>query len=298
MTSESTANRQILSGFGVDAYKALGIYGAGVKVYVIDTGLNAITPDTAGITVVGFAGNLTSSSSHGAAIASLIAAPANNYGVIGVAPECTLILADVDEEDGDIFDTYVAEAIDDAISRQVDIISISLGTSTASNVLRGAVNRALAEGILVFAAAGNGNRSSAYEYPASFAGVISVASCDVNRNLSSFTTFNDRVRLIAPGETWVLPTGFGYASMQGTSFSTPFCAALAALALSKKRVDTNDATFRYTDAQIVSILEGPQHLSVRVSDIALTSAEGNGAGIVLVIIAIAVVFALTQERNH
>lgn len=293
-TTEANANRQILSSFGVDTYRTANLFGAGVKVYVIDSGINVSTLDTAGIEVLDFAGDTTSPSSHGAAIVSLIRGPLNNFGVIGVAPACTLFLADVDEPDGDIFDVYVANAINDAVVRNVDIISISLGTTTFTTRLRDAINGAVNAGILVFAAAGNRNRSSTYEYPASFAGVISVASCDVNRRLSSFTTFNDKVRLVAPG-TWILPTGSGYATMQGTSFSAPFCAALAALALSKRRSELANQAFRFTDSQIVAILEDSLHLNVKASDfVGSTGSGGGGAGIVFVMLAVIIVLTLSQ----
>jgi minor extracellular protease Epr len=230
---EENVNRELYDTFGVSDYHKRNIFGNNVSIYIIDTGIQ-INPDLANVIVEDFSGTLGSTSSHGSAVASLISAPRNDFGIIGIAPEATVYLADVDDSNSNIWDSYVAQALYSAYLRNVDIISISLSTPVPSSLLHNAIQLCVDAGILVFAAAGNSGKVQ-YEYPASFPGVISVASCTPQKQWSAFNTKNDRISVVAPGEHWKLPTQNGYAYFNGTSFACPFAAAMAALDLSERR---------------------------------------------------------------
>lgn len=257
------------SNFGVYAYHSNGVYGKGVKVYVIDEGFNDIDLTQPGIQAISDLSNFTireisaagagsNGLSHGGLTCALLGASNDNgAGIVGICPDSELYIGDVDDSAGDIFLTSVAEAIDDAISLGADILSISLGSTYSSPVLQLAINRALAAGILIFVSAGNSG-SVLYEYPASYPNVISVASVNINRVKSSFNTQNERIRLFAPGENYPLPSPKDEADItyvDGTSFSCPFAAGIAALVLQSSFASNSNTyagngslkTFAYTN---------------------------------------------------
>lgn len=272
--------------FGVKTFHDANQFGRGqevqvlntyqVKLYLIDSGLDDVDPNTAGNQThndlqsqidSGFFEVVSISTegspeviSHGSLTSSLVIAPDNNFGIVGVCPKAKVFLGDVDNSNGDIFQSSVAAAINDAVSRDVDIISISLGSEEYTSGMQTAIANAVAAGILVFASAGNSG-TAGYEYPASFDGVISVGSVDVSRNLSYFNTRNEKVALFAPGEDYILPKADGLVSANGTSFSCPFAAGLAALYISRKREEDNNPSYRPTREEIIEILEGPDFLN-------------------------------------
>jgi subtilisin family serine protease len=105
----------------------------------------------------------------------------------------------------------------------------------------------------VFASAGNSG-SSIYEYPAAFDGVISVGSVAYNNQKSNFNTRNERVAIFAPGEGYPLPSPLSEQNIvrvDGTSFSCPFAAGLAALYIQEKRISLGNPSWRPTRADIV-----------------------------------------------
>lgn len=247
--------------------------------YIIDTGLSKKHIDNRNVIQRSFAGAPGSSSGHGSYVASIVAAPKNNFGIVGIAPEATVYLADVDNSRGVIYTSYIVSAINDAIKLDADIISISLGTSEFDVSLEDAVTRAASKGILVFAAAGNSNLRL-YEYPAACEFAISVGSVNKDRGPSVFNTRNDAVALFAPGEsvTVTAPNG-STTKVSGTSFACPFAASLAALVLSTMRA-TNGPDFRIRRQAMIDILRNKDHLALSCSVHNYTRANGcSGPGL-------------------
>jgi subtilisin family serine protease len=294
--------------FGVKQFHESLEFGSGVKVYVIDEGFNDIDPTTPGIQTTTDLADFTQvfisdpgagggGLSHGGLVCALLGASRRNgAGIIGLCPDSTLFLADVDNISGDIFINKVVQAIDDAISRNVDIINISLGTSSNISALEQAIQRAINAGILVFASAGNSG-TFGLEYPSSYPGVISVGSVNINRVLSSFNTRNNKIALFAPGEKYPLPspldeTDFVY--VDGTSFSSPFAAGLAALYMGKRRKELSNPTYRPSRSEIISVLSGEELLNTSELSYTIpsTTVSGSGAGVALAIVAVAIVFVL------
>ena len=303
--------------FGVSRLHGEGIYGAGVKVYVIDEGFNDIDPNTPGIQTTSDLAEFTMVNisdsgagggglSHGGLVCALLGASRKNgAGIIGICPDSTLYLADVDNVSGDIFISSVASAIDDAISKGVDIINISLGTSSSVPAMQQAVQRAINAGIIIFASAGNSG-SVGYEYPASYPGVISVGSVNIKRRLSSFNTRNEKVALFAPGEKYPLPSPVDVTDVvyvDGTSFSSPFAAGMASLFLSKRRRELGDPAWKPSREELISALAGGDYLNTSElsynTPVQPASDGGMGVflGVAFVILLLVLIFGWGMRRR-
>jgi len=230
------------SKYGISDFHGRGVLGRGVSMVIIDCGL--VYGDTkllANVNLVNLRRNDVGKDSgqHGIAVASLVAGRSAKSNLTGVAPDATVTLIDVDETDGEIKLSSVLQALSHALSLKPDIVNISLGTDTADDSLHSAISALTREGILVFAAAGNSGIRT-YEYPAACPGVICVGSINSQGVPSSFNSRNDTVTVFAPGESSTgnrIADAFELTSLDGTSFASPFAAALLALHLSEIRAN-------------------------------------------------------------
>jgi len=215
---------------------AQGYTGSGVKVGIIDTGI-APHDDliiAGGANFVDTASSYYDDNGHGTHVAGTVAALDNGIGVIGVAPGAQLYAIKVLNSTGSGTLSDIIEGIDFAISEQLDIINMSLGTSTDSPALHTAVDAAYNSGILVVASAGNsGKRVITVDnvgYPAKYESAIAVAATDVNNLRASFSSTGPAVEVAAPG-VYVRSTYLnnGYATMSGTSMAAPHVSGHLAL---------------------------------------------------------------------
>ncbi|HEY1340751.1 MAG TPA: S8 family serine peptidase, partial [Bryobacteraceae bacterium] len=208
-----------------------------VLVAVIDSGVDKTHPDLAGKLVTGWSflkssADVSDTLGHGTAVAGTVAAATNNAtGVAGVSWGSMIMpLAVVDSND---FASYsnIAAAIQYAADHGVRIINVSIGGSSPSSVLQGAVDYAWNKGAVVIASAMNDSTSTPY-YPAACNHVVAVAATDENDRLASFSDYGNWIAVSAPG-TNILTTmsGGGYGYWYGTSFSSPITAGVAALML-------------------------------------------------------------------
>lgn len=213
--------------------------GAGVKVAVIDTGIDCTHPDLkcdfgSGTNIVDPGSTPMDDNEHGTHVAGTIAGRGAG-GPIGVAPKATLIPVKVLDADGSGTLSDIVKGINWAADHRVDVINMSLGGATGSAALERAVKKALAAGVTIVAAAGNsGPAPDTVGYPAGYPGVIAVAASDSNDGLARFSSRGDAVAFIAPGVD-ILSTvpGGGTATLSGTSMAAPHVAGLAALALER-----------------------------------------------------------------
>jgi len=198
---------------------------------------------------------------HGTHVASTIAEATNNgEGVAGLAFGTALMPVKVLDSDGlgSFFD--VAEGVDFATNftqggaHPVKVINLSLGGDSASLTLQRAIDRAVNQGIVVVAAAGNdGIRQIGF--PASLPNVIAVGAVDASKRRAPYSNFGPELDVVAPGgdisrdddgdgrpdgvlqQTFDPDTAFflgrfddfGYFFVVGTSQATPHVSALAAL---------------------------------------------------------------------
>ncbi|MFJ8233831.1 type VII secretion-associated serine protease mycosin [Streptomyces sp. NPDC094448] len=233
--------------------------GKGVKVAVIDTGVDTRHPQlrTAvdaknGLNLLpaknkkgekierGAANGTTDEVGHGTKVAGIIAArPVPGTGFVGLAPGATIIPIKQNDAEGNGDAASLTEAIDEAVDRGAGVINISQDTANAvapAKALERAVRRALDGGVVVVASAGNDGLGGNVKktYPASYEGVLAVASSDRNNERAAFSQSGDFVGVAAPGVDMVttVPLG-GHCADNGTSFSAPYVAAVAALVKAK-----------------------------------------------------------------
>ncbi|WP_319685164.1 type VII secretion-associated serine protease mycosin [Streptomyces sp. AK02-01A] len=223
--------------------------GKGVRVAVIDTGVDNANPQlTSAVDASAGADLLAGGKSdgtvdevgHGTKVAGIIAArPRAGTGFVGLAPEATIIPIRQNDEKSSGKDTTMAKAIDHAIAERAQVINISQDTTkplTADSDLGRAVRRALDKEIVVVASAGNDGMDGKLKntYPAAFDGVLAVASSDRNNERAAFSQSGEFVGVAAPGVDIVSTVpGNGQCVDNGTSFSAPYVAGVAALLRAK-----------------------------------------------------------------
>jgi len=212
--------------------------GAGVRVAVLDTGISpvedllALDAETSRSFVPNSRGWMDEAG-HGTHVAGTIAqATHNGLGVAGVAQHVTLISYRVLGPSGFGQSDWIAAAIDAATDDGVDVINMSLGSSVYSKVIHVAIQKAVARGIVVVAAAGNTGRQG-LGYPGRLKEVIGVAAVGPDGTRAPYSSFGKGVELAAPGgdlsqkEGGILQStidgegGSTYRALQGTSMAAP-----------------------------------------------------------------------------
>ena len=180
--------------------------GADITVCIIDSGIYAGHEDFGGVNIVGGYTNIsgttyfTDGSGHGTHVAGTITAALNEKGVVGVSPgKVSLFIVKVFGDDGLwAYSSTLADAANRCSNAGAKIISMSLGGAQKSKLEERAFNNLYSAGILSIAAAGN-EGTTAYNYPASYSSVISVAAVDANKVVADFSQYNNQVELAAPG---------------------------------------------------------------------------------------------------
>jgi hypothetical protein len=217
--------------------------GSNRLVCIIDSGIYRDHEDLADVNIVGgYPGGWdTDTCGHGTHVAGTIAAMNNGTGVIGVTPgTVSLYIVKVYGDNCSwIYSSNLIDAANHCRDAGANIINMSLGGAYYSSYENSKFQELYNGGLLLIAAAGN-DGGTAYDYPASYDSVISVAAVDQNNLIASFSQQNDKVELAAPGvaiyNTW---NDGGYATMSGTSMATPHISAAAAVVWSSNPAKTN-----------------------------------------------------------
>ncbi|WP_308299034.1 S8 family serine peptidase [Streptomyces sp. GESEQ-35] len=222
--------------------------GEGVTVAVVDSGVDGSHPDLTGQVLEGkdFTGGGSAQEDiigHGTKMASIIAGhghgPGNADGVIGLAPKAKILPLRTlqTREDRNLDETWGA-AVRYAVDHGATVINLSFGSDGGSKTLsagRDAIAYAQAHDVVVVAASGN-EGSVAVSEPAALPGVVSVGAVDQDASLWTDSNTGKGLTLTAPGVEIVganntMSNGYGVSS--GTSESTAYVSAAAALVRSK-----------------------------------------------------------------
>ncbi len=228
--------------------------GAGVKVYVVDTGVLATHAQLAGRVDAGFSvindGFGTSDrNGHGTHVSGTIAG--TTYGVAKsarIVPVRVLDSTGSGSTAGVISGlNWVSGQISQGVTRAVVNLSLGGGFSAAMNA---AVESLVTKGVTVVVAAGNSTADACLSSPSSAPNVLTIGATDNTDKFASYSNFGTCVDLLAPGtgitSAWNTSTT-AIATISGTSMATPHVVGAAALLL--------ESSYK-TPAQVSSALKG------------------------------------------
>lgn len=205
---------------------------------VLDTGIDIDHPDlddnlSGCVNFIYWWRNCDDDNGHGTHVSGIIAAENNDFGVVGVAPNAKIYSLKVLNYRGRGYLSDIIEALDWAITNNIDVVNMSLGTSSDVLSFHEAVQRVNAAGITQVAAGGNsGPGADTVIYPARYPEVIAVSAIDSNNNVPSWSSRGPEIDLAAPGvSVYSAYRGGGYQTMSGTSMAAPHVTGTVALRL-------------------------------------------------------------------
>jgi len=221
----------------LDKDVSLALNGQGVTVYVVDSGILSTHEEFTGRVRAGFTKILDGRGTedcygHGTHVAGVIGG-----STYGVAPNVTLVPVRVTNCSGSGWTSDMIAGIDWAVADhktgEPAVMNISMSGNLSSKV-NAAVDRAIADGIVVVTAAGNNNKDACSYSPGSTPSAINVAASDENDARWSWANYGKCVDIFAPGtnvlSAWATsPTASK--TLKGTSHAAPHVAGVAALAL-------------------------------------------------------------------
>jgi subtilisin family serine protease len=169
---------------------------------------------------------------HGTAVASVVGAPVNGVGLVGIYPQAIIRSYDASLGDGTRLPiTDIANGIMAAAQAGRSVINLSLGGPGHDPLIDAAVTAAVKSGSLIVAASGNsGEEDNEISYPGANAHVLTIGATDDTDAPASFTTRSPYVDLAAPGVDIPVATALddSWQPESGTSFSSPMVAGAAA----------------------------------------------------------------------
>lgn len=237
-------------GWGVFATDAItvqerGNNGQGVKVGIIDTGIDYNHPDLAANYITGYDfingdPDPYDDHGHGTHVAGIVGALNNNIGTLGIAPQIMLYGVKVLDGTGKGSISDVISGLQYCVENDIDVVCMSLGTSYGSPALEEACEYAKNHGVVLVTAAGNSGdgdyNTDEISYPAAYDSTIAVGAIDINNLPAAWSNSGPYVSVCAPGvdilSTFPLSDCYypstGYGTLSGTSMAAPHVVGLVA----------------------------------------------------------------------
>lgn len=245
---------------------ASDLTGRGVRVAVLDTGMDLEHPDFAdrAITSESFVAGqaVQDANGHGTHCIGTACGPLDQQQPprYGIAHGAEIFAGKVLSDQGSGTDGQILAGINWAVANGCQIVSMSLGATTTagqphSDVYEQAAERAMLAGTLIVAAAGNDSERSSgvirpVAHPANCPSIMAVGAIDMDHLLADFTNSSltaggGEVDIAGPGvdvrSSWPVPTT--YRTISGTSMATPHVAGIAALWLEARPQTTASELF-------------------------------------------------------
>ncbi|MGV9943831.1 S8 family serine peptidase [Streptomyces sp. NPDC003401] len=218
--------------------------GKGVKVAVVDTGVNPNTPSLKGQVLTDEVSKAVGYKAtedylgHGTSMAELIAGTGAGGGLKGLAPGAKIVpyrigMKSMKDEGEKAKSPTLPNVIRKIADSDVKIISMSFGESVERPDVLAAIKYAQSKGKLMLASTGNdAEKNNRIGYPAAYPYVVGVAASDEKGTVGKFSEYGNYVDLASPGlnvPTWCDNTFRSYCTSQGTSQATAIASASAAL---------------------------------------------------------------------
>ena len=226
------------------------ITGTGITIAILDTGIRTTHNEFSG------AGKLllgpdfgdndndpTDIDGHGTHVAGIAAANDNGTGVVGIAPDASILVIKVFSNSGLASDLNVIKGIHYAVASGAKVINLSFGSAnifaslpnqeSPNFLVVNAIKDAIQAGVVVVASAGNDTTTLA-GYPGSSSGAVMVTATRADDTLAPYTNHNTALSVSAPGYAIYAPDHQAddkYRFLSGTSMSAPMAAGAAALIL-------------------------------------------------------------------
>ena len=206
-----------------------------ITVAVLDTGVNTNLIEFAGRVVPGasFVTDVASpldDHGHGTMAASTVCANANNgAGGAGVDWNCKLMPVKVLDQNNYGLYSWWAQGINYAVANGAKVINLSSGGSGSSAPLTGAINNAIAAGV-IFVTITHNDGTSIITYPGNLTSAITVGATDRDDVRCNFSNYGSAIDLVAPGlDIYGMSMNGGIEFWYGTSFAAPQVAGAASL---------------------------------------------------------------------
>nr|WP_204370846.1 S8 family serine peptidase [Isoptericola variabilis] len=255
----TAADQPYYSYYHLDSARAKGYTGAGVTIAIIDGSVDTSVPELAGANITDktpcTVNSSTEHAAHGTTIAALLVSHA--YGVV---PDATLLAYQSHEETSTVGSdckpaskmplSDLPSLINHAINDGASVINLSASSNKHDDTLKWAIARAMNEGVLITAAAGNAHEDENETSLSWWSGVIGVSAIDTDGKFASYSSWGQ-------GLPRLLSAALSLGGMKAERFpplGAPLFQPLSSPALSRRRVPSGPTRPRISSSSSSSIL--------------------------------------------